>query len=828
MSAAQLSEQSPSAHAPQIMKATAVSPVASALVSDGSLGPSLGEPPLITLLRLGEYKPQQSLKQAIVDIRENQPDLCNLTEVANEWTRAQQLLDAGDAFLNGTEFEVDELVALIICSGQQPDFFPTMNQTLCNSKKQKTSECAKDSHAWRTIFAYFFGALSKLPSFRPASGKLYHTTLIPRKMWNAYFQSHEGHTVCFYSMLRATTEEQWNALKDPDHKQDAVPCILEFHNATAKIATGMWSSSGPVQDVYFVLPYMRAIVRSIHAERAPDTQAEVFRVRLDVARSVEPLASIIHADAESSLAGALLLGLHTSTPEKTTPLLSGVSDCFNSLSTAVKVKSPEAVTAVWKGYFECLTEGISTHCWKDMTATVKSNIVDVALGVRFGTLGERESIKEQATRSSQFAVDVARVAVSDFARAAQGVTKRVLGYESCLNRDLMIKEDYRREEETEELKWNAVAAARDQVNALELETLTDPEAFIRFMQHDPVKAFEVAPFAVQAYLSAVPAQQVFIFAKLIGLVTMAGRLLRGDPQVQSAFDSSFPLSGETWDVILDPSFTAAHETPCPDAVSNADAQRALATLRLQQLHLAFARLMIVGGAPDVGKSTFLKKVFGLDQLAAGLNREARTDQLTFMLHPDGDEQHCPVYLVDTPGFGDGEHTHRNDMARLLLGAGSWLPDGTTLLWVIKAGRSVRQEADELLRKFASSNLNPIVVVTHIDKLFEDRYRELGPLWREGDLEGVPTKSPLWAAKRKVLMQELKDEVSAGIENILGSSDLEIIYTCLGGWMSCEDDDEDEFSQSAPWQWARQELNEAFGIKSCSELRKRLDAKLGFS
>jgi GTP-binding protein EngB required for normal cell division len=767
----------------------------------------LTEPLFVTLLRLGEHQPQQCLRDAVAEIRWMNPEL--RSETNDEWTIAQQLVRTGVAFLDvSVDLEVDELVAIGLCSAHNPDFMTPMNKALCSGEMAGAG--ANQQNCWKTLFANFMSGVAKLPSARSSwnsfsefenSKKLFHAARIPRHIWEAHLQAGTGDTVCFYEVLRAAAHEQSLMLSLASNEaEDDVQCIFEFSKASAYDASGLFGHEGE-DDVKFLPPYTQGIVKGIHAEKMPDSNEDVFRVCIDVVRSVEPLASIIQAPAESTLAGALLVGLHTSTVECSSPLLNSVAGCFEALAAAVTVKSPEAVTAVWKGYFECLLEGISIHSRKDISETIQTGPVHVA-----------------------------KVAVTDFVRAAHGVTKRALGCESAMNRVLMAEERARRMEDTEQLKWKAVAVARDEVKALELETLTDADGFIKFVQHDPVKAFEVAPAAGQAYLAAEPAQRVLIFAKLIGLAVMAGRLLRGDPQVQRAFDSSFPLSGGCWDTVLDLPPDAADEVPppCTDGDRLAEARRALTALRLQQLHLARTRLMIVGGAPDVGKTTLLRKTFDLAHLTAGLNHAARTEQLTFELHPHGNEQHRPIYLVDTPGFGDGEELHRNDMARLLLGAGSWLPHGTTLLWVIKAGRNVRQEADELLRKFAASSFTPIVVVTHIDKLFEDRYREVGPEWKKGELEGVPAKDPRWAEKRRKLMNELRDEVADGIQSILGKPELpEIVYACLGGWMaSSEPDDEDEFAQAAPWSWARQELTEVFAVQGHEDLRRWLDGKLG--
>jgi len=259
------------------------------------------------------------------------------------------------------------------------------------------------------------------------------------------------------------------------------------------------------------------------------------------------------------------------------------------------------------------------------------------------------------------------------------------------------------------------------------------------------------------------------------------------------------------------------------------AARAAALLRLQRLQLARTRLLIAGGAPDVGKTTLLRETFGFHHLQAGLSKQGQTDQIAFLLHPEGDARHRPVYAVDTPGFGDGEYIHRNDMVRLLLGAGTWIPGGVTLLWVVKAGRNVRQEADQLLRSMCSQRVEIVVVVTHMDQFFEERYREVGPRWRESFLQGVPHKDERWEAQRQTLMGELRAEVEAGVETVIGDKlQGELLFACLGGWMarSEEADHEDEFSQAAPWPWARRELTSFFNILGPQDLRTWLDRRLG--
>merc|ERR1719195_1755861 len=157
-------------------------------------------------------------------------------------------------------------------------------------------------------------------------------------------------------------------------------------------------------------------------------------------------------------------------------------------------------------------------------------------------------------------------------------------------------------EEMEKLKKDAVSAARDHVSALQLETMSDPEAFLRFLQMDPVKALEAAPAAARAWMSAGPAQKVLLLAKLMGVIAVAGGLLQGDARIQAAFISPFPLNEDVWQTFLQAMPNLHGEVP---SSREAAAQQAVAFLQLQRLRLSRCRLLIVGGAPDTGKTTLL-------------------------------------------------------------------------------------------------------------------------------------------------------------------------------------------------------------------------------
>jgi len=751
---------------------------------------ALREPLTLALLRLGRYQPQQGLRQTLADLLRLVPKLRRAQEAIEEaWAWAQQEQAGGGL----ADFAADELVAIRLCSSREHDFLLPLNSALCSHRPGAVA--SEELGLWEGFAGFLAAGLVRLGRRQEAAARLFHLAWVPQKAWDEHFAGREGASVCFAGALSASAREEWHLLATP--AAGCVACVLEFDEAMVQGAADIRqvSVAGDAEDEWLLPPYMRGVIESIQEERSPDPcGACVFRVRIRGSRAVRPLSSVLDASPEAALAGALLVGLHNSRPESDSLLLNTVVSFFQVLALAAEVKSLESVQVVWKGYLECLLEGC--HSWKELHQTVNSGVVTAA-----------------------------RVAVMDVAVAATGVTKRALRFESCINRRAMDEEQARLAMTTEHLKREAVGVAREQVTALQLETLTDPEAFLRFIQHDPVKAFEAAPAAARAFVAAGAAQRVLLFAKLTGLVAMAGGLLRGDPKVQAAFETPLPLREEDpWQSLL---ATGAALPGGAPATKEQAARRAVGLLQLQRLVVARVRLLVVGGAPDVGKTTFLREVFGLKHLEAGLSCQGRTDQVTFDLHPDGDEQLRPVYLVDTPGFGDGELKHRNDMGRLLLGAGSWIPGGVTLLWVIRAGRSVRQEADELIRQMTASSVAVVVVVTHMDKLFEERYREVGPQWREGPLKDVPTKDERWEQRRRLLMGELREEVAAGVRSVVGrEQEPEMVYACLGGWVAnTQAEEEDEFAAVPPWPWARRELTAFFNILGGRDLRTWLDSKL---
>ncbi|CAK0841505.1 unnamed protein product, partial [Prorocentrum cordatum] len=173
--------------------------------------------------------------------------------------------------------------------------------------------------------------------------------------------------------------------------------------------------------------------------------------------------------------------------EQPSALLRALLEFFQLLVEGLTVKDAEAVVrTVWKSYWECFLEDL-------------------------------QAPKRLSNNDFSGLVDIASVAVLDSLRAARGVTKRAWGCKSCVDQRAMDEERARQRTLLEGRKREAVGVARERVAELGLETMTDPEAFLRFLHHDPVQALGMFPAAARMYLESDPAQRVLIFAKLLGM-----------------------------------------------------------------------------------------------------------------------------------------------------------------------------------------------------------------------------------------------------------------------------------------------------------------------
>ncbi|CAE7754584.1 unnamed protein product, partial [Symbiodinium necroappetens] len=544
--------------------------------------------------------------------------------------------------------------AALLCTGQAPDYLETtatiQPSTLCllvpaAHQLPPTPELVPDvvAKALRSFNGQRGLRLSPFGEvFQRLAGKMFDVAVHAVRAWM------DRHTGGRKILLKLYFENAFN-------------CISGRCYCPNVWKTMPWV--GP--QVQILQPYMEllqelcVVARGFRAIAVLHGRAELAaRLRPAQCSPLPPVCSRLHAySVERLLAGdipAIVRPLRRSpfgetsgqtssgTPSSAEEPLDLAGRFFTQLAASLRVRSPNEVGRMWKGYLECALDGHNP--WKELGNTLQ-----------LGPLG------------------IARTAVVGSARASVRVTKRALGFESCLDSEAMDQQFCRQAEELEALRHAAVGCAREQARAVHLETLSDPEAFLRYLAHDPVRALRATPAIMKVYRdSAGPAQRVLLFAKLMGLSAMAGGLLCGDPRVCKAFEGPWRAGGacgNAWHSFrscceqLDEG-TLARSDDCEEAALQKrprDAHagdRALALLTLMRLHLARVQLLVTAGSPDTGKTTFFREVFGLSYLKAGLSEEGRTDEVLCALHPDSDLRFRPVYLVDMPGFGDGTQLHR--------------------------------------------------------------------------------------------------------------------------------------------------------------------------
>jgi len=239
------------------------------------------------------------------------------------------------------------------------------------------------------------------------------------------------------------------------------------------------------------------------------------------------------------------------------------------------------------------------------------------------------------------------------------------------------------------------------------------------------------------------------------------------------------------------------------------ASRAWAKLDILRILFATTRLVVALGMPDVGKSNFLEKVFGItskgsgldpDTSGVGMNPENRTSSVSVYRHPSHSHS-CNAYVVDCPGYGDNEEERSATVCALLLTLRNFPAGATQGVWLLSASRNIVQAIDDLLPKIYG--VISLIVVTHLDsrigEMHTSRLRDLPPdLKKKENSE----KANEWIKKEeREIMKNIQYEVNAYVKSVYhGIEDHEVkepseppdvVYACLGvdGWLCTGERDE---------------------------------------
>eukprot|EP00811_Abedinium_folium_P004950 NODE_14560_length_1101_cov_6.987680.p1 GENE.NODE_14560_length_1101_cov_6.987680~~NODE_14560_length_1101_cov_6.987680.p1 ORF type:complete len:347 (+),score=66.82 NODE_14560_length_1101_cov_6.987680:1-1041(+) len=289
-----------------------------------------------------------------------------------------------------------------------------------------------------------------------------------------------------------------------------------------------------------------------------------------------------------------------------------------------------------------------------------------------------------------------------------------------------------------------------------------------------------------------------------------------------AFASPFPIEESELEVLLTEGDNLLAE---PESMEGADprqvARYIVGNFGLLRQVMARSRIIIPLGLPDAGKSTFLKKVYGI-RCATGLGRAGRTPAITLYPHPRFYEHnHAPIFVADVPGFGD-VIAARNDISRMLLSLAA-IPafrQSFVIMVLIPSGRPVLGQIKELTDKMDADGVYYEYFITKVDKVYEDRIEDTHNKFKEG-LEGG-TDMRQEAARREVARGILHDDR----EQV---HDKPHHYLCLAGWAAESDDDEDEETAQPRYRFIKKsDVQEFFNMMSTGDVGRYVDGKLGLS
>jgi len=330
------------------------------------------------------------------------------------------------------------------------------------------------------------------------------------------------------------------------------------------------------------------------------------------------------------------------------------------------------------------------------------------------------------------------------------------------------------------------------------------------------------------------AEVVLLWMKMLMQVKLMERAISTK---MDAFDSPFPITDSEEEVMLSEGDLLLHESggladASPDIHDLSDpmmdhehrrmsiARYVVGNIGLLRQVLSRSRIIFPVGLPDAGKSTFLKKGYGI-KCATGLDTSGRTPAITFYPHPKSkDGNYSLVLIADVPGFGD-EIAARNDISRMILDLARRpaFRQCFTVFVFIPSGRPVKKEVRELTDKMDSEGIQYEYMITKVDQVYEQRVEDKHERFKEGQEGGANMKEH--AARRELANGILRDDE----EQVRGKPRN---YLCLAGWAADSDDaDKDDSGSEDDCLQPKYKF-----IKKCDVtarvVRQYVDSKIGLS
>ena len=158
------------------------------------------------------------------------------------------------------------------------------------------------------------------------------------------------------------------------------------------------------------------------------------------------------------------------------------------------------------------------------------------------------------------------------------------------------------------------------------------------------------------------------------------------------------------------------------------------------------------GKPNVGKSTLINALVGEKVSITSSKPQTTRNRIIGIVNGDDFQ----AVLVDTPGI----HKPRNKLSEFMMKSVDAATDGVDVqMYIIAADKRPDSRDDEIVAKYAASDIPFVLVVNKCDCVDEARIFEL--LSRYKDIEGVDAIVPVSALKGKGV-----DEVAAVLKKLL--------------------------------------------------------------
>jgi GTP-binding protein EngB required for normal cell division len=746
-----------------------------AVFSFGFIRNLLNEPALLHEIRAGTYKPKfGTLEEALANINKHY-----YPTAANPFTQAKAHFDHSSKAHICAHLNMEQKIAAYVYTMVHPPYYRNLNSCLygCeNGNPHIDLELLGDViyFIWTAICASQAGPDAPAPD-----KKLVRIAHIPDQMYVDYYK--EGAQIVCKAFSSAATAEQWQFVAI-GQQPNCTPVVLEFDEKACGQAVDIrqLSAVGDAEDERLFFPFFRGTITKI--EQTADPSGRILpRVYITGLPSVAPTREVLdptnctHMDL---LDAALLIGLHCVSgregePDPGLAYMEILENIERAMAKAVVVTDPNAIRQEYRDssieYRDL--EGLISAV---VSAGGSAGLILLALiPVAIAAELRRRNLQKAAQK-----VEGDRQSIAEDAKA------------SAVERDLGVQlADLAMPSVDEGLFEQVRRCSKEYIKALD-DLRVPPEEEEEKKEEEDEEEEEGAAESVE--------ERVFLlWLKMWMQLSVMQTAITGKSK---AFTSPFPIADSERSVVIGegdalltqlPEGTAEGEDGDGPGPVVSPARYVVGNLGILRELLARTKVIVPLGAPDAGKSTLLRKVYGIN-CPSGLSVAGRTRVAALYPHPTlYDKDHAPVFVADVPGFGDVVSV-RDQITKMILGLAT--KPGFRSNFVVQvcicSGRPVKSHLEEVTKQLEAANVPFEFILTKVDKNYEARVVDLYEKRKSAPKtarKGMPKMTD--RADREKVAAEIKEDDKRQVGG------RPFVYACLSGWAAAHDSDSDIDSDS---------------------------------